>query len=49
LVAVGFFLALIFPPVGLTIMALGAVTVIIGVASAIIRSLLAKISFGKAS
>ena len=49
LVAVGFFLALIFPPVGLTIMALGAVTVIIGVASAIVRSLLAKISFGKAS
>lgn len=49
LIAVGLLLLLIFPPVGVTIMALGAVTVIIGVASAIIRSLVAKISTGKAS
>ena len=49
LLAVGFFLALIFPPLGLTIMGLGAITVILGVGAAILRSLFAKLSIGKAS
>ena len=49
LIAVGFFLALIFPPVGLTIMGLGVISVILGVGGAILRSLFAKLSIGKAS
>jgi len=49
LLAVGFFLALIFPPVGLTIMGLGAISVLFGVGGAILRSLFAKLSIGKAS
>ena len=49
LLAVGFLLALIFPPVGITIMFIGLLTVILGVGAAIMRSLFAKISIGKAS
>ena len=49
LVAVGFFLMLIFPPVGVLIMALGAIAVIIGLVAAMTRTLVAKISSNKAS
>lgn len=49
LVAVGFFLALIFPPVGVALMFLGALAVGSGVVLAIVRSLRERFRGVKAS